>query len=264
MSDERPAERDEAFWVEFLTHGDPRERSQRRFLTRLPASPRCKICAAPFAGLGGSLMRVMGKAQSAQSPELCNSCYTFMSRNRGGAEIELTMLFADIRGSTSLAERMSPLEFRALLNRFYEAATKVVFAHEGSVDKFVGDEIVAAFFPLLAGERHAEKGVAAGRALLAATGHGDAGGPWVPIGVGVHTGRAWMGAVGEHPHVELTSVGDAVNVAARLASAARAGEVIVSLDAARAAGLDPALEVRSLELKGKQLPTEVVTIRLAP
>jgi class 3 adenylate cyclase len=69
--------------------------------------------------------------------------------------------------------------------------------------------------------------------------------------------------VGEHPHVELTAVGDAVNTAARLAAAALAGEAVVSLDAARAAGLDPGLAVRSLELKGKQLPTEVVTLTVA-
>jgi adenylate cyclase len=104
--------------------------------------------------------------------------------------------------------------------------------------------------------------VAAARALLAATGHGEPVGAWVPVGVGVHSGRAWVGAVGEPPHVELTAVGDAVNTAARLASAALAGEAIVSLDAARAAGLDPDLEVRSLELKGKQLPTDVVTLRV--
>jgi adenylate cyclase len=264
ISAEGPQVRDEAFWVDFLTRGAPRERAQRRLFSRLPHGPRCRICAAPFGGAGGSLMRVVGKGKSAQSPELCNSCFTFMSKNRGGAEITCTLLFADIRGSTSLAETMSPLEFHGLLNRFYEAATNVVFTHDGTVDKFVGDEVVATFFPLLAGDRHAERGVAAGRALLAATGHGDPGGPWVPVGVGVHTGRAWMGAVGEHPHVELTAVGDTVNIAARLASVAQAGEVLVTVDAARAAGLDPSLEVRSLELKGKQLPTEVVTLRLAP
>ena len=130
-------------------------------------------------------MRLVGKSQSSASPQLCTSCFTFISKNRGGAEIDCTLLFADIRGSTSLAETMSPLEFHGLLNRFYEAATSVVFSYDGTVDKFVGDEVVATFFPLLAGDRHAERGVAAGRALLAATGHGDRGGPWLPVGVGV-------------------------------------------------------------------------------
>jgi adenylate cyclase len=262
MTSDGPHERDEAFWYAFLTRGDPGERRQRRILSRLPHGPRCRVCAAPFSGAGGAVMRLVGKRQSSQSPNLCGSCFTFMSSNRGGAEIDCTLLFADIRGSTSLAETMTPADYRRLLNRFYDVASTVVFGHEGIVDKFVGDEVVAAFYPLLAGDRHAAQGVAAARALLAATGHGEPVGAWVPVGVGVHSGRAWVGAVGEPPHVELTAVGDAVNTAARLASAALAGEAIVSLDAARAAGLDPDLEVRSLELKGKQLPTDVVTLRV--
>ncbi len=150
-----------------------------------------------------------------------------------------------------------------MLNRFYTTASSVVFDYDGAVDKFVGDELVAMFFPLLTGERHAERGVAAARALLHATGHADPDGPWVPIGAGVHTGIAWFGAVGEGAHVELTALGDAVNVTARLASAAGAGEVLVTSDAAAAAGLDPNLERRPLELKGKLGATEVVSLGVA-
>jgi adenylate cyclase len=74
----------------------------------------------------------------------------------------------------------------------------------------------------------------------------------------------WFGAIGEGSHVEITAVGDVVNTTARLAAAAGAGEVLVSTDAATAAGLDPTLERRSLELKGKQDTTDVVTVRVAP
>jgi adenylate cyclase len=149
-----------------------------------------------------------------------------------------------------------------VLDRFYAVASKVAFDHDGSVDKFVGDELVAFFYPLLAGERHAALGVECARALLLATGHADPAGPWVPVGAGVHTGLVWMGAIGEGTRVELTAVGDAVNITARLASAAAAGEVLVTVDAAVAAGLDPSLERRRLELKGKQVPTEVVSLRV--
>lgn len=72
----------------------------------------------------------------------------------------------------------------------------------------------------------------------------------------------WFGAVGEGTHVEITVVGDTVNMAARIASRATTGEILVSTDAAAAAGLDPSLERRSLELKGKELPTEVVSVRV--
>ena len=258
-----PDPNDEAFWRDFLTRGASFERRARQVFKRIPAETRCRICAAPFAGIGSGLMRLIGKRPSESNPSMCSSCFRFVSRHHGGAEIEVTMLFADIRGSTSLAEGMTSGDYHRLLNRFYTTASSVVFEYDGAVDKFVGDELVAMFFPLLTGERHAERGVAAARALLRATGHADPEGPWLPIGAGVHTGMAWFGAVGEGAHVELTALGDAVNVTARLASAAGAGEVLVTADAATAAGLDPNLERRPLELKGKRGATEVVSLGVA-
>lgn len=262
MSTESPAPPDsEAFWQEFLTRGHSKERRLRGIFRRLPHAPRCRICAAPFAGPAAPVMRIIGKRPSDKSPRMCASCFAFMSRHHGGAEVDCTLLFADIRGSTTLAEAMSAGAFRSLLDRFYDVAAQTVFDHDGTVDKFVGDEVVAVFFPLLAGERHAERGVAAALALLRATG-GDGGNPWLPIGAGVHTGRAWIGAVGEGSHTDLTVVGDAVNTAARLAAAAAAGEALVSVAAATAAGVDAGLERRALDLKGKQHPTEVVSLRV--
>jgi adenylate cyclase len=262
VASDPPRAPDDSFWRDYLTQGHPAERAARKFFIRLPAEPRCSICAAPFGGIGGPMMRLIGKRQSDKSPRMCNSCFTFLSQHHGGAEIEVTMLFADIRGSTTLAEGMSTAEYHAILNRFYALASKVVFDHDGSVDKFVGDELVAFFHLLLTGEDHAKAGVECARALLVATGHDDPAGPWVPVGAGVHTGLVWMGAIGEGTHVELTAVGDAVNTTARLASAAVAGEVLVTVDAAAAAGLDPSLERRTLELKGKHVATEVISLKV--
>ena len=262
---ERPPDpdgHDEAFWREFLTHGDPTERRVRGLLKRIPAGPRCSLCAAPFQGVTAPLMRMLGKRPSDRNPSWCTTCFTFMAEHHGGAEIECSFLFADIRGSTTIAEGMSATAFRALLDRFYGVASTVVFAHDGSVDKFVGDELVAAFFPLLAGPRHTAAAIAAGEALLRATGHADPDGPWVPLGAGVHTGLAWVGAVGDAQHTELSALGDTVNTTARLAAAAAAGEILVSVEAARIAGRDVDRAPRALDLKGKTLPTEVVSIRV--
>ena len=209
-------------------------------------------------------MRLMGKRPSDKNPNWCASCFKFMTDHHGGAEIECTLLFADIRDSTALAESMLPVAVRELMDRFYDTAAEVVFDHDGIVDKFVGDELVAIFFPLLSGERHAARGIEAARTLLQATGHGDEGGPWVPLGAGVHTGMAWVGAVGAGTHTTMTALRDAVNTTARLASAATAGEILVTTDAATAAGLDSSLERRTLKLKGKQEPIQVVAVTVSP
>ena len=251
----------EEFWRDYILHGDPNERAKRRIFQRLPSAPRCKTCAAPFGGIGARAMRMIGIWPSGRNPSLCNTCYDFLRDHRGGAEIEITMLFADVRGSTALAERMSAGEFRGLLQRFYHEATEAVFSHGGELDKFVGDEVVAMFMPVVCEDHHAASGVAAARKTLRATGHGRPEGPWIPVGVGVHTGPAWVGTVGDASHVELTALGDAVNVASRLASVAVAGEVVVSDVTATAAGLDVHLPRTSVELKGKELPLEVVRLR---
>ena len=162
----------------------------------------------------------------------CRGCFNALYSHRNGAEIECTLFFADIRGSTSLAESMAPNEFRALMDRFYAVASDVLIRNEGVVDKFVGDEVVGIFVPALTGGFHARRGIDAALDLLRATGHADDA-PWVPIGVGVNTGIAYVGAVGTAEHVEFTALGDAVNVTARLASAAGRGEVLLTEAAAR-------------------------------
>jgi adenylate cyclase len=263
--DPRPEHRDDEFWREFLQQGgDTWQGRGRRILKLIPADPRCRMCAAPFRGPGAPFMRALGKRQSDANPNWCTSCFDVMAKHRGGAEIEGAMLFADVRGSTALAERMSPGEFHDLLNRYLATASEIVFKHDGVVDKFVGDELMAMFFPLLTGERYVARAVEAATDLLRATGHGDPDGPWVSIGVGLHSGTAWFGVVGEGSHIEMTVLGDAVNVAARLAGAAGPGEVLVSAVAATAAGLDPGLERRSLALKGKSVETDVVALRVDP
>ena len=254
----------EAFWHEFLTRGHSKERTIRHVFRLLPHDPRCRLCAAPFEGGGAPLMRLIGKRASQWNPNYCNSCFKFMERNRGGAEIECALLFADVRGSTALAEELTAAEFKRLLNRFYETAIPIVFGHDGVVDKFVGDELVAIFFPLFAGRRYAAQAIEAARALLAATGHADPVGPWLPIGAGVHTGIAWVGSVGTDTHAEFTALGDTVNTTARLASAAGSGQIFLTAEAAEAADLEHADPPIRLDLKGKQDAAKVFTLVVRP
>jgi adenylate cyclase len=175
------------------------------------------------------------------------------------------MLFADVRGSTGLAERARPAEFSRLMNRFYKVATGVLLETEALIDKFVGDEVVALYVPALAGAEHPSAAVRAGRALLRATGHTEVGGPWLPVGIGIHTGTAFVGAVEAEGVTDITALGDAVNTAARLASAAGPGEALVSEATCAAAGLETAeLEERRLELRGRSEPVSVRVVRVTP
>jgi len=263
MTQKPPAGADEEFWRDFLMNGDPNERRKRSIYRSIPSNPRCKLCAAPFGGIGAPLMRVIGKRPAEHNPHLCGTCFTFIHKHHGGAEIPLSLLFADVRGSTAMAEHMPSAEYQALMGRFYDAAAKAVFDNDGFLDKFVGDEVVAIFAPLLAGERHAGRAVDAARSLLTGTGYGSAEGPWLEIGAGVNTGPAWMGVVGEGRHSTMTALGDTVNVAARLAALAKPGEILLTVDAATAAGLEAAaLAHQQLELRGKEQKTEVVSLQV--
>jgi adenylate cyclase len=244
----------EEIWRGILMGTDSRFRRSRALYKHLPREPRCKMCAVPFAGPLAPFMRMRGRGRWSKNPKYCGTCFSLVSGIRGGAEIPCTLLFADVRGSTQLAERVAPIEFSRLLSRFYDTAARIVIEQDGIVDKFVGDEVMAIFIPALAQERHPARAIAAAQQILAAVDE-------LPLGIGIQTGNAFVGSVGEAPHAELTALGDVVNTAARLASAAGAGEILVSREAADAAGLESAgLEHRSLELKGKSAPTDVVVV----
>ena len=241
-----------------------RARRLRRLWRTLPGAPRCKICSSPFGGPAGAVLSHLGKGRWPGNPAYCGGCFKALIAHRAGAEVECTLFFADVRGSTAIAESIPPTAFRRLMDHFYATASAVLVDHEAVVDKFVGDEVVAIFIPALAGAEHPRRAIDAGLVLLRATGN-DAVEPRVPIGIGVNTGNAYVGAVGTAEHVEFTALGDAVNVAARLASAARPGELLVTESTAQAAGLDVgAQERRHLDLRGKSAPTEVVVLTARP
>ena len=227
----------------------------------LPSPPRCKMCTSPFGAPFGPPLRLIGKGRWPGNPRYCAGCFRELYRHREGAEVDCTLFFADVRGSTALGESMRAADFRSLLDRFYAVAAEVLVEHEAVVDKFVGDEVVGIFVPALAGEKHATRAIDAGLALLRATGN-DGDTPWIPIGIGVNSGEAYVGAVGTADHVEFTALGDVVNTAARLATEASAGELLVPEETATKAGLAVGgLERRRLELRGKTAATDVVVLR---
>ena len=142
MSDQKlPVEEMWRDW--FMTDAFKVEKQMFRAFRFLPHDPRCKICHSPFHGMGGFVMRSLGRKQSSLNPHFCNICEDFAKKFPGGAEVEMAMLFADVRGSTSLSEQMTAIEFQKLINRFYVGATHEIAEEDGLVEKLAGDAVAA-------------------------------------------------------------------------------------------------------------------------
>ena len=147
----------------------------RKRFRHVPSSPRCKLCAAPFEGVGGACS---GTSASAASPAIPRSARTASRsgarKGSEGAEIPVSLVFADVRGSTGIAERMRPAEFRALPRRLLPDRDRGDPRYDGIVDKLVGDEVIGLFFGGVSGPRHAIAAIESARELVARCGRDDA------------------------------------------------------------------------------------------
>lgn len=260
--DKQPDSEAEAHWRGILNGDGEIDRRlgwQRRTFRHLPSSPRCKLCMAPYGAPLGPVMKLVGYGPWDKNPTMCNACMRQMEKSHGGAEVELSVLFADIRGSTELAAKIPTGDYRRLVNAFYALASHAVTDVGGSIDKYLGDGVLALFIPGFAGRDHAATAISSARRILedAATSPRipEAARP-LPLGIGLNTGTAYVGIVGEASQkLDFTALGDAVNLAERLSSVAMAGELIIGEATATAAGLDTsALQARQLELKGIDHP----------
>lgn len=225
----------------------------------LPHDPRCKICSSPFEGMGGLVMRtVFNRERSDLNPQFCNVCEDYVKKHQGGAEVEMSMLFADVRGSTALSGQMNPMEFQKLINRFYVGATDVIAREHGLVEKLAGDSVAAFWGAGFAGKNYVGRTVRTAQKIQKNMQAQN-----IPVGIGVHAGVAYFGAMGsEGGLVEISAIGDEVNTAARIAAKAAAGEILVSQAALARADMDAGqLESRTLELKGIRKPMTVRVMR---
>jgi len=230
----------------------------------LPSNPHCSECGIPMAGVGGSLLRFRGSEPSTFSPRLCSGCEKGLRKHEGGAEVELTMVFADVRDSTPLAEELGPTGFRDVINRFFKETSQVLIEHNAMVNRLVGDQVIGLFVSRFAGKNHAKTALEATIDLLRVTGHGKGKNPWISVGAGIHTGQAYVGSVGAASGVnEIAVLGSAANLCARLSSKAAVGEILLSEDSVRFGNLDVGgLETRSLELKGISQPVSVRVVKV--
>lgn len=255
------------FWDAMLSGEHPMLRRGRRMLRMLSptAGDRCRLCFAGFDGFSAPAMRLMGRAPWRRNPHYCEKCEAVLAQERGGTELDIGVLYADVRGSTELASRMRPAEFAALMQRFFRIATTVFLKSDAIVDKMVGDEVIGIYLPGLTGSDYRQRAVAAGLELLRATGHADPGGPWLSIGVGVHAGKTFVGSIGvEGGNYQFAALGDPMNFGARLVGAAKGGEMIVSETVWKDVSDGLSAEPRSLQLKGYSEPVEAYVARVTP
>jgi len=227
----------------------------RMMYRRLPANPRCRVCLVPFGGVG-KMLRI---SPSHMNPNFCRSCLE--SAPLGAHEMDVGVLFADIRGYTAWSETHSSDDAAGAIAQFYELAD--VLVRDDALVELIGDQIMALYlpdFPSL-GERTALVMVEAANRLLGEMSDEQREEP-LPLGVGIHMGRASVGNVGTGNLKTFTAVGDVVNTAARLQSCAAGGEILVSdIVYAKVAELYPNAEPRSLSLKGKSEPVDVHVLR---
>ena len=185
----------------------------------------------------------------------------------GGANQTITVLFADIRGFTSLSERENPENVVAFLNHYFSAMTEIIFAHGGTLDKYIGDELMALFGAPTATPDDAGNAVTVAVAMqkrmvglnveLAAMGYGN-----ISVGIGLHTGVATVGYIGSEQRSEYTAIGDTVNLASRLQSNSKGGQILISEATAKAAGdIFPMIRREPLTVKNRQQPVELYEVK---
>lgn len=236
-------------WERLLVEGYEPLKATQKIFRHLPSEPRCKLCQNPFGGIGGRVVGLIGRKPSRKNPNLCQFCFDHLPD--GGIEIDVGVVFADVRGSTGMGERSTATEFAGHLNRFYATATSVFLRHDGLIDKLIGDEVMVLFVPGVAGPDYRR---AAARAALDLAEVVDD----LPIGVAANAGTAFVGSVGSGAVKDFTALGDAINIGARLQSHASAHQVVLSSELyALVAAEYPGGRPDRVEVRGRRQPVDV-------
>ncbi|MBW4708189.1 adenylate/guanylate cyclase domain-containing protein [Roseobacter sp. YSTF-M11] len=254
----------EEVWKLVLIEGHPLLLSKKKKFGFLPSDPRCKLCTAPFNGAGGWFLKTFkGIRQSKRNPRFCNACDEFLKAYPGGIETPMTMMFVDIRNSTGLSSQMPSRDFMQLVSQLRNLALDAMAKTDGSVLEFIGDGVIAVWPPGIAGPDHAKKGIAAARRLLNDVKKLGPQGIDLPIGIGVHTGEAFLGtiAAASNDIQDISAFGHDVNLVARISAAASAGQAFVSKATCDAANHPyEEAQFQQPEMKGIKEPTSLLAL----
>ena len=225
---------------------------------RIPIALRGPL-AVPF--------RVAGIRSSRMNPNVCTVCERHFSTVKKAKQIvtRATVLFADVRGYTGLSQSLDATAVTQMLGQFYEHCAQEVWAADGIINKLIGDAVLAVYNFPIAREDHVEGAVRSAiqlqRRCAALRASGEHGTEDIGVGVGIHTGDISIGEIGDFCR-DFTAIGPAVNLAARLQTAAEPGEVLLSAEAYECvAASHPGIRPEELTLKGIDEP--VTGYRLA-
>jgi adenylate cyclase len=185
----------------------------------------------------------------------------------GGDKRTVAVLFSDIRGFTALSETMNPDAMASLLTEYFTEMVECVFRHDGTLDKFIGDAVMAQWGAPLGNPDDADRAMGAALDMMKALDMLNArwkaeGRPTLQIGIGLNHGEAFAGNIGSERRLEFTVIGDTVNTASRLCSAADGGEILLSDEMRRALSSPPPLDIcPPMELKNKSQPVKVYRVK---
>ncbi len=186
----------------------------------------------------------------------------------GGIRRDITVLFADVVRFTPLTEKLPPEDIVALMNELFTILTEIIFRHGGTVDKFIGDSVMAFWGAPQWREDHAQSALEAAEDMMRFLEVGNAGwqekyGVTIELAVGMNTGTAVVGNIGSSTRMEYTAIGDVVNVAARLEAIAQPNEILVTSATQQAAGEDFLYEYRGQrKMHGRNQPVEIFEVKL--
>jgi class 3 adenylate cyclase len=228
-----------------------------------PASQKLITDLATQTGLGLQFQRMKERALFARAlasflpPEVADLVEASPSALSLQEELEATIVFSDIRGFSSMAERLAPREVAEMVGRHLAAMAEVVTTHGGVVDKFTGDAVMAVFGAPRPIHDHARRALMCAAAMqhrqLALNEAAEYDGlPTSQIGIGINTGTVIAGTVGGPGRLNYTVLGDAVNVAQRLESQAGGGEILAAAVTVLQAGADRAQPIGPLQIKGRK------------
>jgi adenylate cyclase len=186
--------------------------------------------------------------------------------NPSGRKERLTVFFSDLRGFTALSETMEPQEVQGVLNEYFTEMTRILFEHRGTLDKFMGDALMAFFGNPEPQPDHAQRAVRMAIEMQQAVARlnqawSRVGRPTIGVGMGIQTGEVTVGNLGSAQFLDYTVIGDTVNLACRLQEHARAGEILIAqatYDEVR--GAVKAERLEPMRFKGKSEPVQVYRV----